>query len=138
MRYRFLFSLLLLPVAALSDGFGGAEGNNSLGQRIRIYEGTEGYAFYVVERGKKENDKHWLLSRECKWNEHYRRPGADPTYSFQCGKEGQSPLAGTRYRVTYSKTKRNSCGRLNEIYLCVVGCSNGTAPAVFYVKPWEC
>ena len=79
MRYRFLFSLLLLPVAALSDGFGGAEGNNSLGQRIRIYEDTSGYAFYVVERGQKENDKHWLLSRECKWNEHYRPPGADPT-----------------------------------------------------------
>ena len=130
--------LVLASFPAMSDGFGGAVGLNRLGQQIRMYEGQDGTRFSAYKpRPTEPVGSEWRLETECEWHAS-ANVNSDPTYTFACAVDGKSPLAGTTYRATKSRSKRNSCGRPYEIYLCVRGCSNRAAPNVFYVQPWEC
>lgn len=127
----------LMPSIGMAAAYGGAQGTNKRGETIYI----DGDIPEAIAVRKHSNDP--------KWSEQYPLLEECPTFSeaakqFSCLSNGKSPLAGTTYRVTTSKTYR-PCDQppyddksAGQVYLCIEGCNNPRAPKIFYVTPWEC
>ena len=135
-----LFALLFIfPAIALAAGYGGASGTNSHGEIIRI-EGDIPETIYVQKDIKdfKWKEKYSLL-KECP-----NFPATTDAKEFSCSKTGESPLAGTTYKITTQRSYK-PCNVTpyndkspGEVYVCIRGCENLRAPKTFYVSPWEC
>jgi len=138
---KFIFALIIfVPTIVMAAGYGGAQGANKLGEIVRI-EGDVPDTIYV-----QKNDK------DFEWKEKHSLAKECPTFleifnwngKFSCIRGGQSPLAGTTYRVTTSEdytpcdVPPYNSKSPGEVYICIEGCNNPRAPQIFYVGPWEC
>ena len=134
-RQLALALLLAIPLTALAAAYGGAQGTNRRGEIIRI-EGDTADTLYV-QRNAGDNAwaEHYVMAEEC------------PVFTektLSCPPGRKSPLSGTTYRITTSKTW-TPCDippfhdrGPGKIYVCTAGCDNPRAPKIFRVQPWEC
>lgn len=134
--------LIFISSIAYGAGYGGADGDNVLGQIIHIKEHGEHLEPYIFVQ-KNETDmegangkgEKYRLADECPtWTEH----------SLVCKKNGKSPLAGTTYKITTSKqwmpckdVEIDPSDEAGTVYICTKGCNKRT-PKIFYENPYEC
>lgn len=133
MKPIFFLALSFFPTLAFCVGYGGAAGENQIGEMVRIAESDEGLSIFVEKLGSKRPWKEYKVSEEC------------PTWKLEndqkiiaCQKSGKSPLAGATYKVTTSKKIRDVCKDPAVIYVCVQGCSRKETPKLLVEQPWEC
>ncbi len=117
-------------------------GKNSLGQIIE-FAPDDGEKIIVYDEDPHfiQNPKHKIFKSldEC--------PQAldwlgitnitNQTPSFQCNKNGKSPLAGATFNIVRSEKIKNFCKGNAVIYKCIKGCKS-TVPLVMVEQPWEC
>lgn len=135
-----LILLAFLPGLSFAEGYAGADGTNRRGELVHIGEGGMGgdsaEGIYVFK-----NTKSYASGK--KWKERYALLDECPSFlngpQFSCSANGKSPLAGSTYKITTSKTYR-PCddGSIGRVYVCVAGCKNPRTPKIFYESPWEC
>jgi hypothetical protein len=134
--------LVLISSIAHSAGYGGAEGDNALGQIIHIKEYGGNLDPYIFVQ-KNELDINGANGRGQKYNVADECP-IWTKHSLVCKKSGKSPLAGATYKITTSKEwmpcKNSEVEPSDEagiIYKCIKGCNSRT-PKIFYENPYEC
>jgi hypothetical protein len=119
--------------AQVSDS--GSWGRNRLNQTVLILNDITTFKNDAKGRRTDETVSVVPFERECVW------VGLSPTthaYALDCRHGSSSPLAGAYFKIRFSKTHRNECGRGSTIYECTVGCEGRQVPAVFVAEPYEC
>lgn len=130
-----LFCMLSITSHAHAAGYGGASGENALGEIIHI----TGDMAETLAVQKDTQDTAWVetydMKQEC------------PTFTdttLACLPGRASPLSGATYRITTSK-RWKPCNlepyhdkSAGQVYVCIAGCKNARAPKMFHVDPWEC
>ena len=127
--------LSLCSSACMAASYGGAMGENEIGQ-IVIITGDIPDSIHVRDKKQVSNDlQMYELRSECPVFEEGKR--------ITCLASGKSPLAGATYKITTSR-KWRPCSSApffdkqpGEVYICIKGCNKHT-PRIFYVNRWEC
>jgi hypothetical protein len=120
--------MLFLSMSVYATGYGGAQGENRIGQII--YFGSDDQEHIYVQKNQHDKDwKQYKTIEECPiWSDN----------KIVCKPNGKSPLAGATYKIMKSKTIDDGCGFDATVYKCVKGCENKSVPLLFIESPWEC
>ena len=119
--------------AQVSDS--GSWGRNRMNQTILILGDIT--TFKNDAKGRRTDEKVSAVpfESECVW------VGLSPTTdatALDCRHGSLSPLAGAYFKIGFSKSHSNACGRGALIYECTFGCKGRRVPAVFVAEPYEC
>jgi hypothetical protein len=111
----------------------GSWGRNRLNQTVGILPGT----IYTYENDGNGRRTGLPVSEapfvgECTWI------GSSDSGALDCRDGRASPLAGSYFKIRFSETHRNECGRGSIIYECTSGCQPPRVPRVFIAEPYEC
>ena len=137
MKIVYTLLLAILPSISVASSYGGAEGLNSLKERVFIGEST----FFVKKTDEKMPSEAYVTVNECPELEKFIWELKE---QFSCPRDGNSPLAGTTYKKTTSKTYMPcDIPPYNDkspgvIYECIDGCDKPRVPKIFYEGPYEC
>lgn len=127
MKYCLMIFAILIPLECYSVPPLDLYGTNKSGEFITVIGESEG-AMYSEISIEKNGKRVYLKNQDCKFSDDL----------FLCSKDGQSPLAGVKYRYKYAPSMGYfytiDCG---EVLSCVDGC-NPNAPIELMEAGYEC
>lgn len=124
-----------IVTAEATETDSGSWGRNRLNQTVLILNGIHTLKNDSKGRRTDEIISFAPFEGECMW---VGQTSTTDAHALDCRYGKSSPLSGAYFKIRFSKTHSNGCGRGTTIYECDSGCKPRRVPKVIIEEPYEC
>ena len=134
LRY-FTVAMVFTYSSLWAAGYGGAGGENRLGQGFQIPADRSEEIIVSTSAQRPNRAQSRTYKLDCQWD-------TAEGFALDCRQGKESPLTGAAYVRRFSKKYRISCGPGSgwgaEVLVCKRGCNSPAIPRILVESPWEC